>query len=400
MSGVNDLQSNLPRRWEIIVIGAGPAGAVSALLLARRGKKVLLIDRASFPRSKVCGCCLNVKTLKYMRLAGLDELLHNLGAVSISRLKLCTASSALDLALPAGLSLSREALDNGIIEEAKAAGVCFLPETNALVGRCCNTDEQTSREVTISCTDKSATKSTAKTLEAQCVLVADGLNGQALSHLAEPEGELFKPQINKSSRVGAGTMIEVPSSEENCYKSGTIYMALHKNGYVGVVQTEKNKVDLAGAFDTSFMRHCGSPQKAARQILLGAGLPYLPAFDQGHWLGTAPFTRRRRKVSAERLFILGDAASYGEPFTGEGIAWAVKSALLVVPLAEAAVERWEKKLENSWQQKQVQSIGTKQKLSRGLGLCLRHEKFSQLLVGGVFKHIPALASPLVGYINR
>ncbi len=46
-------------RWHAVVVGAGPAGAAAALRLARRGLRVLLVDAASMPRPKVCGCCLS-----------------------------------------------------------------------------------------------------------------------------------------------------------------------------------------------------------------------------------------------------------------------------------------------------------------------------------------------------
>ena len=55
------------RTWDAVVVGAGPAGAVAARELARRGTTVLLVDRASFPRNKVCGACLNVRARRARR---------------------------------------------------------------------------------------------------------------------------------------------------------------------------------------------------------------------------------------------------------------------------------------------------------------------------------------------
>ncbi len=104
---------------------------------------------------------------------------------------------------------------------------------------------------------------------------------------------------------------------------------------------------MAAAFDPEFTREMGSPQAAAKHILQKAGLPYLPIFDQSPWSGTAALTRSRHTLAAKRLFVIGDAASYGEPFTGEGIAWAVGSALLAVPIALSAVDQWSDKL--AWQ---------------------------------------------------
>src|SRR6185295_11001479 len=106
--------------WQVVVIGAGPAGAVCAFRLAREGKKVLLVDRAIFPRSKVCGSCISARTLEHLRTAGLasiiDEHMKSLQAPVISQINLCTASGAVPLPLPQGRALSRASLDLAIIE--------------------------------------------------------------------------------------------------------------------------------------------------------------------------------------------------------------------------------------------------------------------------------------------
>ena len=68
--------------WDAVVVGAGPAGAVAARELARRGHRVLLAERAKFPRGKVCGCCLNEHTLSALAAAGLGDLPARLDATT------------------------------------------------------------------------------------------------------------------------------------------------------------------------------------------------------------------------------------------------------------------------------------------------------------------------------
>ena len=60
--------------WDAVVIGAGPAGSMTARELARLGRKVLLVDKAAFPRGKVCGCCLSGSALTTLRSVGLGGL--------------------------------------------------------------------------------------------------------------------------------------------------------------------------------------------------------------------------------------------------------------------------------------------------------------------------------------
>ena len=60
--------------FDVIVCGAGPAGSVAATILARGGARVLLIDRARFPRDKLCGDTLNPGTLAVLRRLALENI--------------------------------------------------------------------------------------------------------------------------------------------------------------------------------------------------------------------------------------------------------------------------------------------------------------------------------------
>ena len=78
------LEQAAGRTWPVVVVGAGPAGAVAAGLIARAGSRVLLVDRSTFPRAKVCGCCLNGRALAALADAGLGDLPARLGAVPLT----------------------------------------------------------------------------------------------------------------------------------------------------------------------------------------------------------------------------------------------------------------------------------------------------------------------------
>src|SRR5205085_5090075 len=62
------------RRWDAVVVGAGPAGSATALLLARAGAQVLLLDRAQFPRDKPCSEYLSPESTRVLQRLGTDVL--------------------------------------------------------------------------------------------------------------------------------------------------------------------------------------------------------------------------------------------------------------------------------------------------------------------------------------
>ncbi|MBS1996763.1 MAG: NAD(P)/FAD-dependent oxidoreductase [Cyanobacteria bacterium SZAS LIN-2] len=390
--------TDIDQHWQVVIIGAGPAGATCAFLLAKSGKKVLLVDRATFPRAKVCGSCLSHKTIEALQRAGLSEradltdLLDaaapgkNIDTPAIKNIKLCTAGGTTTLPLRTGRSVSRELLDWAIIKRAQAAGAVFIPACSASVLPSENADYRT---VTLTIRSDSL-----KTVRADCAVIADGINGQALAQLSGEEGRRLAPVIARGSRIGTGTVIDGREVSSTRYQNGTIYMAVHKSGYVGIVRLEDEKIDLGAAFDLDFVRACGSPQAAARKILESCNLEYPEQLDSGHWLGTAPFTRKRKTLGARRLFVIGDAASYGEPFTGEGIGWAINSALLAVPHILAATVKWEDRLVSLWQKDHKQHLAGGQQTSRQLGALLRTSELTNRLIDSVLVKIPGLSQIL------
>src|SRR6516164_7141698 len=113
--------------WDALVVGAGPAGSLAARQLALQGRSVLLVDRACFPRWKVCGACLNGWALATLSAVRLERVTHDLGAVPLTRMHVAAWGRQADIALGVGVSLSRAALDAALVEAAIDAGVSFLP---------------------------------------------------------------------------------------------------------------------------------------------------------------------------------------------------------------------------------------------------------------------------------
>ncbi len=339
--------------WDAAVIGAGPAGSMAARELAAAGARVLLVDRRAFPRDKVCGGCLNGQALAVLRSAGLGDLPGRVGGRALGSFRLGVAGRSLRLELPAGVVVSRERFDAELAAAAVAAGAMFVPGGEARVGGI----EGPFRRVRIRRVGDD------RTIRARVVLLATGLGGRGL-----PDGLAPRTRVAPGSRVGMACLVR---GGADLYEAGTIHMAVGTPGYVGLVVQDGGGLHVAAALDPAECRWRGGPGAAAAEILAEAGLPALDELTTAAWRGTPGLTRRTRPLADDRLFVLGDAAGYVEPFTGEGIAWALASARAVAGPALDAIERWDVRLADEWERRHGRVVGRRQAICRAATVVLR-----------------------------
>lgn len=355
--------------WDVAVVGAGLAGSLSALLLAERGLRVLLLDRATFPRAKVCGCCLNGNALAALRAAGLGDLVARLGAVPLRRVRLAAGPRQATLPLAQGVSVSRWALDAALLAEAQARGVTFWPGTPVRL------DPEESGETRRLWRGQ-------QPLAARLVIAADGLGGTlAGAAPAEP-----------GSRIGAGAVLP----GHPFYQAGEIFMTTGAEGYLGLVRLEDGQLDLACALDREACRRAGGPAALAERLLQRAGWPLPAGLHEAAWRGTPALTRTARRLAGHRLFVVGDAAGYVEPFTGEGMAWALGSAVALAPLA---AQPWHPRAAQRWHLLHRRIVGARQLPCRFLAAALRRPWLMAACIA-MLKRWPSLAQPLTRFLNR
>ncbi|MFL5240995.1 MAG: NAD(P)/FAD-dependent oxidoreductase [Gemmataceae bacterium] len=366
--------------WDVIVVGAGPAGSLAARQIARQGLKVLLVDKASFPRWKVCGCCLNARALTTLSGVGLGGLSTAQGAVPLQKILLAAPGGTARVRLKGGVALSRESLDAALIASAIEEGACFLPETFAKL------DGIADRFAFLRLTRQSQQAS----CSARVLIAADGLGGRLLA--GEP-GFFAAPSPN--SWIGAGAIAD---ASPDFYRRGAIYMATGKGGYVGLVRLEDERLDVAAAFDPVRVRNAHGPHCAVEELLQAVGWPLIPSLAECVWKGTPPLTRRAPRVAGQRIFMLGDASGYVEPFTGEGIAWALSSAVALVPLATEAARSWHPSFAVRWTAMHRKLIRNRQRPCRAVTWVLRHPDFFRRCVA-ILSRWPGLATPLVRHLN-
>ena len=299
---------------EVIVIGAGPAGSIAAADLATRGRSVLLLDGATFPREKVCGCCLSSRGVATLGSLGLHDLLAT--GTPLETVALGIHGRIWPLSFPGSRVLSRGVLDQGLLDHARACGVSFRPRCRGTVA----TDGVVSLR----------TGDGFERMRPKLVIVADGLDGRALR-----DHPAFTWDKSPTTRFGAGTITEPDAPGP---APGVLEMLVDTDGYLGIVRLPDGRLDLAAALDVGGARSRGGPGRLAAEILIRHDRRDLAAMmEKATWSATPPLTRQRT-VASGNIACVGDAAGYVEPFTGEGMTWAMRCALALAEIADSAVE--------------------------------------------------------------
>lgn len=362
------------RHWDVLVVGAGPAGATVAYELARRGVSVLLVDRASFPRWKVCGCCLNGAALSALAAIGLEDLPQRLGAVPLSQMHLAVGTARASLDLPLGVALSREVFDSGLIHAAIDAGAAFLPETEAELQPEAAAERHAllkhdAHEITVS---------------SRLVIAADGLGGTLLKSHRE-----LAIDIAQGAPIGAGTVFD---QAPDFYAPATVYMACSRDVYVGAVRLEDGRLDVAAALQPARLRRSAGLGGLVEQVLTECRFPCPAELAKASWRGTPPLTRFRRRLVDNRLFVLGDAAGYVEPFTGEGMSWAIQAAILAVPYVLDSLQHWSPSHATMWETRYRRFFSQHEQVCVHARNLLKHHLLARAAVR-LLRLAPWLASP-------
>jgi flavin-dependent dehydrogenase len=297
--------------WDVIIIGAGPAGSVSACLAARAGLRTLLVDRAPFPRQKVCGGCLADAGIDILRHIGLGDILDRIDAPAYRGLSLHAGRVTARFnspAAPSGRIVLRDHFDEALRERAVDLGADFLIASALST----NLDDD-HRTVTVRIGQRRT-----QALEAKVIVASSGLGGTWLQ--SEPT---LRERINPRARVGIGAVVDSPGRTP---EPGHIEMHIGQGGYVGIAQAGASTI-IGAAIEPGALR-THTPVQVVERILRRS----VPAT---RWRGAPALTRRRGIVSAPRLFLAGDACGYVEPITGEGMTWAIASAASLAPLIRA-----------------------------------------------------------------
>lgn len=350
--------------FDIVVVGAGPAGAATAIASARRGYDVALIDKQIFPREKLCGDFVNPINWPILRELGVEDdvLAQPHSRVSGFRLTSCSGASAHTLfsrANPSrsfGLGLSRARLDQVLLQRAAAAGATI--QTGCRVARISKQAREWRLDMSggaswrtkilVGADGRNSWIAEQLDLNTRAVLQGRSVGFQMRLKIAEPKpaaGEITAQSAigekKKDPSHSLGMTIDNRSADAIVDPS-RIEIHLFPGGYAGVVAIGDGTVTLGLAIDKRAL-----PRDGLEEFLCAQRLPQNPHLqsllercDRVDELRAAyPVYFSSRRSFADGALLVGDAARVTEPVTGEGIHFAMRSGMLAAETLDHALGR-------------------------------------------------------------
>jgi len=317
-----------PADAEAIIVGGGPAGSALATLLAERGHRVLVLDKASFPRHKACSEYVNAEGARILDRLGVLGEVEAAGAHRMEGMRVHAPGGASFLADFAGAEagraargLSRRRLDHILLRRAAEAGAAIRQRAHVR-----EVLTERGRVVGVVATIGGVRE----TLRAPLVVGADGHHSVVARALGLDTAPPWPRRTGLVAHYRAVRGLE---------RWGELHVAAH--GYAGLAPLEDGLTNVAlVAPDTAV---------AARTLPLEAffneSLAQFPALAAklagaervGSIRGVGTMAQGARRAAGDGFLLVGDAASFLDPFTGEGIYEALRAAEIVAPIASAAL---------------------------------------------------------------
>lgn len=323
----NQENRSLSPDFDAIVIGAGPAGSTAALLLARAGWSVAIVEKSEFPRRKVCGEFISAPALTLLTRLGIAEGVIASAGPEVRRVAVYAGERVVEGdmpsvqgAVPYGRAIGRDRLDTLLLEAAKNAGaVVWQPWRVSSIerradGYVCRIDSKSSNTIE---------------LAAPVVIAAHGswdtgrlpLRGAA-AHAAASDLLAFKAHFTGGALA-----------------SGCMPLVAFPGGYGGLVHSSGGQISFSCCIRRDVLSTCraAAPGSSAGAAVLAHALGSCRgmrealdgAVREGSWLAAGPLRPGIRSACSDGYFAIGNALGEAHPIVAEGISMAIQSAWLL-----------------------------------------------------------------------
>ena len=314
--------------YDAIVIGAGPAGSTAALSLARAGWSVAIVEKARFPRRKVCGEFISAGALSLLERTGAARSILAQGgpevrevAVYAGRHMAIAPMPQADGAVRYGRAIGRDRLDAALLDAARTAGAIVYQPWR--VERC-----ERSSDLHV-CTIASGARQPQNTLVAPVIIAAHGawdtgaLRLAGVAERARPSDLLaFKARFTHSA-----------------LPAGRMPLIALRGGYGGLVHSDGGRVSFSCCIRRDALSACRAavPGASAGAAVLARAMASCrglrealeDAVCEEQWLAAGPLRPGLREVGEGGYFAVGNALGEAHPIVAEGISMAVQSAWLL-----------------------------------------------------------------------
>jgi menaquinone-9 beta-reductase len=418
---------------EVIVVGGGPAGAATAWGLARAGIDVVVVDRARFPRDKPCAEYLSPQASRILSDMGVLATVEAAGAARLTGMTIRAPSGVSfrgDFAAghgfrgfrSEGLSLRRLVLDAILLRHAEAAGAqilegCAVTDlmrdgtgrvTGVRLPASADGQDSIAREAHEA---RTPADPPGRVLSARVVVGADGLRSVVSRRAGLAHSRRWPRRVafvtHYQDVAGIGTTGE---------------MHVERDGYIGLADVGSGHTTVALVVPAPAARGAGADRAGYLDAWIARHPHLAPRFRGATRISpvraTGPFAQHARRLWAPGVALVGDAADFFDPFTGEGVYTALRGAELLTPFlcevvratgphqADTALSAYERCWRNEFRAKQIveRAVGAAVAMPAVIGhvarVLARRPDMADLLIGVTGDFVPAREVLRAGYLGQ